>query len=302
MSTQGTIKRYTLLIEKIGFGSHPSFSELKDFLEDHGFSISHRTLQRAIEQIRGEFGIEILYSRTRNGYYIDKENSNNLESFIKFLEIVGTGEILAEGLKEGKEVLNFMSFESEGSLRGIENLKELVQAVRNHRKVKFVHENYFKNTKKAVALCPYHLKQYQNRWYVFGVLEGTNTLRTFGIDRITELKILTDKFKPDTKINPVKIFEEVIGLTYSFSKVEEVDIWVTTRQMKYAESLPFHHTQRFIDVNKDGAILRINVRLNFELVQKILSLGDSAKVIKPKDLVDEVKDSLVDMLGMYKKS
>jgi predicted DNA-binding transcriptional regulator YafY len=274
---------------------------LKNFLEDNGFTISPRTLQRDIEQIRNEFCVEILYNRSRNGYYIDKANSHNLDSFIKFLEIAGTGEIISDTLREGKEVLSYMSFDSEGNLRGIENLKELVHSVKSHRKVKFIHENYFKNTKKEVMLCPYHLKQYQNRWYVFGTLDGTNTTRTFGIDRITELKVLSDKFKPDTKINPIKLFEEVIGLTYSFSKIEEVDIWVNTRQMKYAESLPFHHTQRFLDVNKDGAILRMNVRLNFELVQKILTLGDSAKVIKPKELVDEVKDLLIDMLSKYKK-
>jgi predicted DNA-binding transcriptional regulator YafY len=301
MSTQGTIKRYTLLFEKINNGTYPPFKELKNFLEDNGFTISPRTLQRDIEQIRNEFCVEILYNRSRNGYYIDKANSHNLDSFIKFLEIAGTGEIISDTLREGKEVLSYMSFDSEGNLRGIENLKELVHSVKSHRKVKFIHENYFKNTKKEVMLCPYHLKQYQNRWYVFGTLDGTNTTRTFGIDRITELKVLSDKFKPDTKINPIKLFEEVIGLTYSFSKIEEVDIWVNTRQMKYAESLPFHHTQRFLDVNKDGAILRMNVRLNFELVQKILTLGDSAKVIKPKELVDEVKDLLIDMLSKYKK-
>lgn len=301
MSTQGTIKRYTLLIEKINIGTFPPFSELKDFLEDHGFTISPRTLQRDIEQIRNEFCIEILYNRSRNGYYIDKENSNNLEPFIKFLEIAGTGEIISDTLRDGKEVLNYMSFESEGSLRGIENLKDLVHAVKNHRKVKFTHENYFKGTKKQIALNPYHLKEYQNRWYVYGSLEGTTTFRTFGIDRITELRVLADKFKPDSKINPVKIFGEVIGLTYSFSKIEEVDIWLSSQQVKYVESLPFHHTQRFIETNKDGAILRINVRLNFELTQKIMTLGDNAKVLKPQVLVDEVKHLLSDMLSYYKK-
>lgn len=301
MSTQGTIKRYTLLIEKINIGTFPPFSELKDFLEDHGFTISPRTLQRDIEQIRNEFCIEILYNRSRNGYYIDKANSNNLEPFIKFLEIAGTGEIISDTLRDGKELLNYMSFESEGSLRGIENLKGLVHAVKNHRRVKFVHENYFKGTKKQVSLNPYHLKEYQNRWYVYGSVDGSSTFRTYGIDRITELKVLVEKFKLDTTINPVKIFGEVIGLTYSFSKIEEVDIWLSPQQVKYVESLPFHHSQRFIETNKKGSILRINVRLNFELTQKILTLGDNAKVLKPQALVDEVKDLLSDMLSYYKK-
>ena len=289
MSTQGTIKRYTLLIEKIGNGQNPSFAVLKDLLEDHGFSISPRTLQRDIEQIRNEFGIEIKYKRSINGYVIDMENSTNLESFIKFLEIVGTSEILADSLREGKQSLDFISFEGEGNLKGIENLRSIVLAVKNNRKIKFTHENYTKGTIKEHVICPYHLKEYQNRWYVFGNFEDTGTFRTFAIDRITNLKVLTEKFKPNNKINPVKFFDEVVGLTYSVSKIEEVKIWVNARQLKYLESLPLHKSQETIQKDKDGAVIRLFVRINYELVQKILLQGDNAKVLEPKVLRDEVK-------------
>lgn len=301
MSTQGTIKRYTLLIEKISAGSYPSFNDLKDFLDDHGFSISPRTLQRQIEQIRNEFGIEILYDRGRNGYYIDRENSINLDSFIKFLEIVGTGEILADSLREGKEILDFISFESEGSLKGIENLRTLVLAVKNKRKVSFVHENYMKGTKKQMTVCPYHLKEYQSRWYIFGSLDGTKTFRTFGVDRITELKTLPEKFKFDAKVNPLKFFDEVIGLMYSGSKVEDVEIWLNPQQAKYIKSLPLHHTQKIISDNKDGTVISLSIRLNYELLQKILTLGPNAKVLKPAELIEDLQDMLEEMLYLYKK-
>lgn len=299
MSAQGTIKRYTLLIEKINTKHYPSFSVLKDFLEDHGFSISPRTLQRDIEQIRNEFGIEIIYNRTRNGYLIDEENSINLESFIKFLEIAGTGEILADSIREGKEVLDFISFESEGSLKGIENLKALVLATRNKRKVEFVHENYDHGTKKKYVVCPYHIKEYQNRWYIFGTIEG-ESFRTFGIDRISNLKVLTQSFKP-IKSDAAKAFEDVIGLTYSQSKVEEVHIWLNPRQAKYVNALPLHHSQFIIQEDKTGTVIGLKVRLNYELIQKILLLGENGKVLKPEKLVNEMKDTLSKMQALYKK-
>ena len=59
MSRQATIKRYSLILEKINSNQMPSFDELKTFLDDLGFEISKRTLQRDIEQIRNEFGVEI---------------------------------------------------------------------------------------------------------------------------------------------------------------------------------------------------------------------------------------------------
>ena len=102
MSKHGSIRRYTLIIEKIGRNQFPSFKVIKDYLFDHGFEVSARTIQRDIEQIRYEFGIEIKYDRNWKGYFIDTETSINTDSFLRFLEIVNTAELLTESLKESK--------------------------------------------------------------------------------------------------------------------------------------------------------------------------------------------------------
>ena len=73
MSKHGTIRRYTLEIEKIKRGQYPSFQEIKDYLFNHGFEIGDRTIQRDFEQIRFEFGVEIKSTRDKNGYFIDYE-------------------------------------------------------------------------------------------------------------------------------------------------------------------------------------------------------------------------------------
>ena len=93
MSTQGTIKRFTLIIQKTTGDYHPSFQELKDYLNEHGFEISPRTLQRDIEQIRNEFGIEIKYNRGKNGYSITEEEGVPTDTLVRFLEILGTAEL-----------------------------------------------------------------------------------------------------------------------------------------------------------------------------------------------------------------
>ena len=55
MSQRGTIKRYTAIIEKVGGKQFPSSSDVLEFLEDLGFSISKRTLERDFDAIRNEF-------------------------------------------------------------------------------------------------------------------------------------------------------------------------------------------------------------------------------------------------------
>lgn len=197
MSKHGTIRRYTLEIEKIRHGQFPSFQEIKDYLFEHGFEIGDRTIQRDIEQVRFEFGIEIKYDRDKNGYYIDYENSLNIESFFRFLEIVNTAELLTESLLESKDSLKHISFDTGGGLKGIENLKPLLKAIKDNRKISFTHFNFHTEKSRKYTLKPYLLKEYQNRWYVVGIIGGFKELRTFGIERIENLEIKTETFKPD---------------------------------------------------------------------------------------------------------
>ncbi|MBY5951603.1 WYL domain-containing protein [Algoriphagus marincola] len=299
MSKHGTIRRYTLIIEKIGRKQYPSFGLIKDYLFEHGFEVSTRTIQRDIEQIRFEFGIEIKYDRNRNGYFIDTESSINPDSFFRFLEIVNTAELLTESLKESKDTLDYISFESHGDLRGVENLKPLLFAIKTHRKIAFTHENFDTGKQRKYTVRPYLLKEYQNRWYLIGIIGGTTEFRTFGVDRIFNLKVKDEIFKPEEKINPAGLFEHTVGLTYSFNKLEEVILSFTPLQAKYVRSLPLHKSQELIVENEKEVQIKLRIIPNFEFKQKIMMLGDSVEVLKPKWLIDEIKESLTAALKKY---
>ncbi len=126
MSKHGSIRRYSLIIEKIDRNQYPDFSTIKDFLYEHGFEVSDRTIQRDIEQIRFDFGIEITYDPARKGYFINEQETYGVEGFIRFLEIANTADLLTETLMDGKEALNYIEFESAGELKGLKYLKQLL--------------------------------------------------------------------------------------------------------------------------------------------------------------------------------
>jgi predicted DNA-binding transcriptional regulator YafY len=189
MSRQGTIRRYTLIIEKINSGQYPSFQTIQDYLDDFGFSLSKRTIERDIAAIRNEFGIEITFNQYKEGFYIDEENSINMESFLRFLEIVNTAELLTQSLADSKETLDYISFDKGGGLKGIEYLKPLLKAIKEHRKIKFRHFSFQTEKSRKYTMKPYLLKEYQNRWYVVGIVPGINELRTIGLDRIKDLEL-----------------------------------------------------------------------------------------------------------------
>jgi len=70
------------------YDSHfPSKERIQEFLIDHDFSISERTFTRDLERIRYDFGLDILYSKLENGYYIQEEKIVKVFPFFKFLEI-----------------------------------------------------------------------------------------------------------------------------------------------------------------------------------------------------------------------
>jgi len=300
MSKHGTIRRYTLIIEKLKFNQHPSFEEIKKHLFNVGFEISNRTIQRDIEQIRFEFGIEIMYDRFKNGYYIDYENSINIESFFKFLEIVNTAELLTESLSESKDTLNYILFENQGNLKGLEHLKTLLQAIKEKRLISFTHYNFGTEKIKQFTIEPYLLREYQDRWYIVGIEKKLKSERIFGIDRIDNLKLSDKTFKPNTKIDFIKLFENIIGVRYSDAEAEKVVLSFTHTQGKYAKSLPLHKSQRVLIDTDDELRVELKIIPNYEFMQKILMLGKTVTIMEPKWLVDNFKADLKKMLENYK--
>jgi predicted DNA-binding transcriptional regulator YafY len=299
MSQQGVIKRYTLILEKADSGQYPSFQEILKYLHEHGHEISDRTLQRDMEQIRNEFGVELDYKISRNGYEIDYSKSVNVEEFFRFLEIVNTASLLSETLTESKNSLENISFGSFGGMKGTENLKPILKAIKEKRKISFEHFNFHKNKKRKYNLKPYLIREYQNRWYVVGIVSGFDDLRTFGVDRIENLEVKTETFQPDKKINPKELFDSIIGVVYSLGEKQEVILSFTPTQGKYLKTLPLHQSQKIIVDNEDELRISLNIIPNFEFMQQILLHGDTVKVIEPEWLVDEIKGILRRALDQY---
>lgn len=299
MSQQGVIKRYTLIIEKANSGQYPSFREILEYLHEHGHEISDRTLQRDMEQIRNEFGVELQYKNSRNGYEIDYSKSVNVEEFFRFLEIVNTASLLSETLAESKNSLENISFGSFGGMKGTENLKPLLQAIKERQKVSFTHFNFHKEKERKYTLKPYLIREYQNRWYVIGVVAGFSDLRTFGVDRIENLELKAETFQPDENINPKELFDNIIGVIYSMGEKEKVVLSFTPKQGKYVKTLPLHRTQQILVDNQQELRIALNIIPNFEFIQQILLHGDTVKVIEPGWLVEEIKGRLSRALEQY---
>lgn len=299
MSQRAILKRYSLILEKLESNSFPSKKQLQDHLEAHGLQDSERTIDRDLGALRNEFGLSIPFDRKQRGYtYLPEENDHLANVFLRFLEVARTAELLESSFKEGQESINHLSFEYSASLRGIDQLGSLLKAVKEHNSIQFIHENFQRETKEEKLLHPYMLKEFQGRWYIIGTLEDQQTIRTYGIDRITNLKVLPKKFNPDPSLKIQENFHHIIGLVYNGGEVEKVVLHVDAEQEPYFRTLPLHSSQVLFPKG-DHYRLTLDVIPNFELRQKLMMHHPRIKVLEPQSLVDQIKEELAVSLGLY---
>lgn len=291
------LRRYYLIVEKLRQGKHASFKSINKHLRDNDVDISPRTLQRDVAQIRADFGVDILYNKEMDGYYIDETTSINLPGFYHFLELTLTSEILEEHLKKKKDLLRYIQFESLESFKGHENLKLVMQAILLKRWVAFDYTKYVEENTKHHEIIPCLLKRYQNRWYVIGKFSSGRS-GTFGLDRMHSLKVTSKTFRED-EIEIPESLPAVVGLDYS-GKAAKVVLAVTPLQAKYLKSLPLHASQKLMSETKKETLFQYELIPNFELMQAILRLGNQVKVLEPLSLRNEIIKSLKQTLEFYK--
>lgn len=298
MSSYSSIRRYYLLFEKVSKSHYPSFSDIQNYFKENDIEISDRTLQRDVNHLRSDFGIEIAYDKQLNGYFIDNEMSIKPDIFLRFLEVVATADMFHSSIKESKDSLKYIQFEAVGSLKGIEYLPVLLKAIKENKCIRFQHYNFHHDTLKDYQLEPYMLKEYQNRWYVVGKPENMQEFRTFGIDRISELHILKNSFKRSDE-NPAEFFDHVVGLTWHSFEIEKVRFQVFKPDDKYIKTLPIHYSQQIVAETDDSTTFEILVVINYELVQRFLMLGSACKVESPASLVEQIRKIVGEMKEFY---
>ncbi|MFC5193747.1 helix-turn-helix transcriptional regulator [Bizionia hallyeonensis] len=302
MSKYHISRRLQFVIQFINDEKYASKERILEFLTNKDFTVSPRTLERDFEKIKSDFGIELTYDKQHNGYYIDKEKSVKVESFFKFLELVTLTEVFSDGLKGSQKILDYVSFDDSSNLKGIENLETILLAIKQECDLEFTHYNFHRNSYKVKVITPIILKEYINRWYVIGVPEGAKEIRTFGIERISNIKLgKTSKLDKAPFLKQTKRFDNIVGLNYSQDKPEQIVLKITDRHKKYLESLPLHHSQTITACNENG-YWHANYYLipNYEFTIEILKMSIESEVLAPESFRNVIKQHLKEISNKYK--
>ncbi|UAM97287.1 WYL domain-containing protein [Polaribacter litorisediminis] len=304
MSTHVISRRIQDIIQFIYDTYYPSKNKIISFLETRDFKVSSRTFDRDLERIRSDFGLVISYNKAKEGYFINEQKSMKVTSFFKFLEIVTIADIFSESLANSNTTLEYVSFDDSKSFRGIDSLKTILIAINQNRKICFEHENYLKKTVKKHCISPILLKEYENRWYVIGVTDLLKTTRTFGLDRVKNIKIKElSKVKKEDYSKDLKAFDNIIGLDHeNNSNPVKVQLLINELHLNYLRSLPLHHSQVIHSKNeKEQFLVDFYLVPNFEFKSQVLKMGSDALVIHPKSLKNEIRELLSISLARYQE-
>lgn len=196
----------------------------------------------------------------------------------------------------------FIHFERNDNLKGIRFLDLSYSAIANKESLKIVYQSFSDSRARIIWQSPYLLKEWHNRWYIFGRNNKTGKLSVVALDRIHKLTIEpTQSFILNDLFDPVLYFKDTIGISKPNNKRKErVVFWVDKSAEPYVITKPFHTSQKLIKSDDLGSMFTIEVILNFELEKEFLSFGETLEVIEPASLRAAISSCIMKMGAFYK--
>lgn len=192
-----------------------------------------------------------------------------------------------------------MSFENNLDYEGSKFITPLFNSIVNKRTLTVEYQDFKKPLPYSISFHPYYLKQYNNRWFVFGYNEFTkNEYWNMALDRIKNIEETKSKYI-DSDVDWAEYFYDVIGVTKKGGeKIQEIKLWFTPSQAPYVVTKPIHPTQKSKNT-EDGLEVTINVVPNYELEKLILSFGETVKVLSPKSFQKTILERINKSVSLY---
>jgi predicted DNA-binding transcriptional regulator YafY len=200
------------------------------------------------------------------------------------------------GLKSNAEHL--VSFEQNEQLKGVEHLADIIDATINHQTLEIVYLT-FKGKEITMTIHPYYVKQYNDRWFLYGQNEELNKISNLALDRIQSYENSEKPFKKNEKYDFSTYFDDVIGATIPNDDVkkETIGLRFSANRFPYVVSKPIHKSQKVVD--KDNCVVEIQVRPTRELDQQLFSFIPDVEVIYPEWYRQQIMEKIEENLKKY---
>lgn len=192
-----------------------------------------------------------------------------------------------------------ISFETNIDYTGYHWISPLFNAI-VQRNVIWVTYTPFNGASFSFIFHPYYLKQYNGRWFIFGLNQELNIITwTLSLDRIDAIHEANISYI-SSDFDWEYYFSDIIGVTHYDKPIETIELLFNEKRGKYAETKPLHESQ-WSKWTEKGLFVRLKLIPNPELEQVILSYGEDVEVRSPESLRLSIKNHIEMMQGVYKE-
>lgn len=244
----------------------------------------------AIEEL---FKVNILYNSSDRTYSIEELDSHNSEMTDWMLNSAAMTNLLADS----RDVSDLIFLEDVPSAR--EFLGPVTRALKERLRVRFDYQPYTRTTPKTAIVEPYFLKIFRQRWYLTGLNVRDKAIKTYALDRIANLQLLSETYHIPDDFDPSTYFRDSFGIVFNQGETRDVTLRVDSQQAKYFRALPLHHSQTETIVDGGASLFHYRLRITFDFVEELLSHGSKVTVVEPPELRAIMIDTLKTTLANY---
>jgi len=192
-----------------------------------------------------------------------------------------------------------IAYDSNIDLKGLHFLTPIFNAIINERVLSISYKDFKSSEPYTIIFHPYYLKQYNNRWFSFGLnAANNNPYWNLALDRIEDISETNLDYKK-SQIDWEDYFYDIVGVTRPEGvEVKEIVLKFSPAIAPYIITKPIHPSQKQKN-EPSGLEIRIDVIPNYELENLILSFGEDVQVISPQDFKERIAYRVSQMNNLY---
>ena len=275
--------------EPTGYNAPIKTQKGKYTYTDHRFSITDRDLTAADRN-----GIKEAISVLRQ--------FEGLPLFVPLEQYLGR--IETHYLTNDKLPYPHVMFDTNPKTVGLSWLPKALSAIKKQSVLTFEYRP-FEEAATNKTIHPYLLREFNNRWFLFGRNDYNNQLAWFTFDRVFGLETVPNMpYKPNDIFDPVSHFLDFVGITKPDNGILTlITLEADALRAKYMRTKPLHHSQQETSTTPEGNV-RFTVQLmpNFEFYALITSMAHNLRIVAPEYVQQELLKRLQDAIAFQTSS
>jgi len=307
------LERMLRIHKSLQAGGFPNASQLAREIE-----VATKTIHRDIEFMRDRLNLPIEFNPAKNGYHYTGEVSAfptmQITEGELFALVVAEKALqqyrgtsfekpLLSAIRKMEQALpdtislnladigQTISFRTRAEpILDLKIFDVLARAVAQRQQLELHYRKPGQQKTEARLVDPYHLANINGEWFLFAHDHARKDIRTFVPARIQSVEPTGRTFERAQKFSLEKRLRDSFGV-HSGEGEFEVVIRFNPRAADYVREKKWHQSQQLRELKGGGVELKLKLSSLAEIERWVLSWGGDAKVLKPRELAEAVKNS-----------